>query len=280
MKKFLKKYWSHIICLLFFIVFDLLFFYVNNEFKFENSYWLLNTSLIISILLIIGVWVAIIYHIVHAAKSKELKNKALEIIFIYLFNAFYIPCYSLKYVSKDNNYKTKNMVYLIVSILLFIIMLGLIISFSLNSSYNINYKMFNSNDGTFSFRLPDDYHQNNVGEFDAYFTNNINNIGVFIYDDSKLTSDTILNNQEQYFKSTRDNMILIDSKDYNLYDKKIKTKIYSGMTNNIANVYCLSVITFNNTDYNLFVIETVLKENYSNNKLEFQKIIENIELNK
>ena len=45
-------------------------------------------------------------------------------------------------------------------------------------------------------------------------------------------------------------------------------------------VYCLSVITFNNTDYNLFVIETVLKENYSNNKLEFQKIIENIELNK
>ena len=88
----------------------------DNESMLPLALTLLISFFILFILLIIE----IIISIIAASKIKESKNNFWIYIFIFLFNVFYIPCFQLKYKYNDKNYKTKNLIYLIISIGLYV----------------------------------------------------------------------------------------------------------------------------------------------------------------
>ena len=277
MKEFLKKYWTHIMSLGFLSYTTILFYlFDSNSIKYNGQ----TIAVIFGILIffVIGVWVEIIYGIVHAIKHKEIKNNALCAVLSYFFNVVYVPCYCLKYVSKDENYKKKNTIYLIVSILLYIALIISMIRFSINSTM---YETYNTNDNMASFKVPYDYYKTNIGEYDLYFKNNYSNIGVFIYDGYDFTDDEILSYQENQIVNSRENMILIDSNVDTLNNKIIKTHTYEGINDGDANIYNFSVISFKEKpNYIIYIIESTLKEDYSSNKKELHQILKDINLNK
>ena len=130
MKNFIKKYWSHIfnISVLAFLIYT--FRFLANVIETDSSsqpptYFIL--LLLIELLMVIGVWIEIIYFIIKAAKDKELKNKALHIIGIYFLNFFYIPCFSLKHIHKDSKATIKNIIYVIITVVMFSIMCAYIL---------------------------------------------------------------------------------------------------------------------------------------------------------
>ena len=130
MKSFFKKYWPHMINIAFCIVCDILFSVINFCYLEEESSTVFGIfSILTVLLLVIGVWVEIIYYIVKIATSKELNNKVVHIICVWFLNLFYIPCFNLKHICKDEQYKLKNIVYLALSIALYIIMIALVIRF-------------------------------------------------------------------------------------------------------------------------------------------------------
>ena len=131
---FLKKYWTHIISLSFLTYCDVLFIIImNNIEKFDS----LNLGIIffflgIELLFVIGVWAEIIIYMIHAIRHKEIKNNAICAVLIYLLNVIYIPCYCLKHVSKDENYKIKNTIYIIATTILYVILCILIVKIELS----------------------------------------------------------------------------------------------------------------------------------------------------
>lgn len=280
MKEFFKKYWTHILSLGFLICAIVLILILNVP-SFNIS--LLFATIGILLLLVIGVWVEIIYSIVHAVKQKEIKNNGLCAIACYFLNIIYIPCYSLKYISKDKNYKKKNTIYLVVSILLFVFLIVLMVKLSFNLASNPKYAdeyvTYTSEDRAVSFKLPYNYFQIDIGEFDLYFKNAYTNIGVFIYDDTDYTADQLLKYHEQQFLDNQGNMILIDSNTKSIKDKFIKTNVYEGIYNNNKNIYKFSMVTFTkNPNYKIYVLESILKENYNSKMKELNIILENIDL--
>ncbi|MBO5183050.1 MAG: hypothetical protein J6B64_01495 [Bacilli bacterium] len=278
MKKIIKKYWTHILSLGF-LIYSIILFVLIDKGLFEN----INVQTIIIlfgalILFVIGVWVEIIYHIVHAIKHKEIKNNALCAVLSYFLNVIYIPCYSSKHINKDENYKKKNIIYLILSILLYIILIIIMVKFQLNV---IMYETYTSQDNVVNFKLPYEYNYVNLGEYDLYFKNDYSNIGIFIYDGYDFTDEDILNYQEQQIINTRENMTLINSKEKTIKNKTIKTHIYEGIYNELENIYNFSVITFDEKpNYIIYVIETTLKKDYDTNKNKLEDILKNINLNK
>lgn len=122
--KGLKKYWTHIVGIGFNIVLlitCILLYYIKLHPEFDNEN---NLGLAITLLTLVGIfsiliWVIIIYTFIKISKNKKIKNKTKYYIFTYLFNLFYIPCYHLEYESKDKNYKLKNFIYYIFSIVTF-----------------------------------------------------------------------------------------------------------------------------------------------------------------
>ena len=123
MKNFMKKYWTHIFNISVFAYLIFIFTLFTNDTKNEspdNSAVFFITLLLIELILVIGVWAEIIYFIIKAAKNKELKNKGLHIAGIYFLNMFYIPCFCLKHVHKDSKVTVKNIIYVLVSVSMFI----------------------------------------------------------------------------------------------------------------------------------------------------------------
>lgn len=119
--KGIKKYWTHIVSIGFnitYLIACILVYYakLHPEFDNENNLGLAITLLALVLIFVALVWVIIIYTMIKISKNKNIKNKTRYYIFTYLFNVFYIPCYHLQYESKDKNYKIKNLIYFIFSI--------------------------------------------------------------------------------------------------------------------------------------------------------------------
>lgn len=290
MKNFVKKYWTHAISLLFFIT--IIVYYAIIESKNEGFLPLLRGGLIVEFVLVIAIWVEIIYFIIQAIKHKEIPNRSVKAVMIYFLNLFYIPCFYLKYIYKDEKYKVKNIVYLVCSIGLFIIFSCSIYRFASNNmevykndrmideAINISQSNYISSDGKIEVRVPRSYKKTIVGEYDMYFEGTYSNTGLFIYVNEDSTAKEILEYQENYLKGTRTDFKVKNTNSKNLDGKKIESHICEAYDkDNNKNVYMLSTITFNhNKNYIVYVIQVVLKEQYSLIENELQKNIENINL--
>ena len=154
MKNFIKKYWTHVfnISVLAYLIgiFKLFSDIIKNE-TADNPPTYFMVLLIIEALMVLGVWAEIVYFIIKAAKNKELENKWLHIAGIYFLNLLYIPCFSLKHIHKDSKAKIKNIIYVLVTVCMFVIFSSYMLKFqgSLNS-----YKKYISSDKVISFVVP------------------------------------------------------------------------------------------------------------------------------
>ena len=136
MKNLIKKYWTHILNISFLAyliyIFGLFTNGIKNNYSAEAPSYL-GILVLIEMIMVIGIWVEIIYHIVKAAKNDELKNKGLNIMGIYLLNIFYIPCFSLNHISKDSNAKIKNIAYVLLSVGMFVLFVVYVIKFEITA---------------------------------------------------------------------------------------------------------------------------------------------------
>lgn len=280
MIKFLKKYWTHIVNILFFVSYIVIFFYYG-ALALDEINLVSGLFLVLVFVLVIAIWGEIIYYIVYVAKNRELEKRGLKVALIYLFNAYYIPCFKLKYVDKDEKYNIKNIIYVVISIILTIVMVFSVFQFSYGELYSDTYKTYVSADNVVEFTLPSNYVSKTVGEYDLYFSKGIKvNMGVFLYDDWGYTAEEILDSQESYFINTRENMKLLDSTTRQVDNKVIITHTYKGDTGNTSNVYNLSVITFSDKDdYIIYVVQVSERDYYDNCEEEFNKILDDIDLN-
>ena len=276
MKKFLKKYWSHIFNLSFLIYFIIVFYIIKNMPDRANF-----TLVIGTFIYVVGIWVEMIYYIVHAAQQKEIPNNGLCAFFCYLFNIFYIPCYSLKYVSKDKNYKKKNIIYLILSILLYISIIVLVHTIIHTSPNMVRHNTYVSNDNVLKIEVPKNYQLKYSEKYDFYIESNYAFVIGIIYDGYNYTADEILEDQANYLTNEREgmsNMTLLESKDSSEDGKTIKLDIYSGRHFSENHKYYLCVITFDEKpNYAVYVLASTP---YADKKDEIIKILNSVGLNK
>ena len=71
-------------------------------------------------IVIIFMFFEMIYFIVRVANKKEIDNKTLKCILIYLFSFIYIPYVYVKYLYDGEKKKNDGIIYLIVSIILYV----------------------------------------------------------------------------------------------------------------------------------------------------------------
>jgi len=206
MKEKIKKYFTHILSVFFLIYVNILFYLINHNSILQGKEYIYVILIILEMLLVFGIIGEIIYFLILVAKDKKLKSNPLYYVLIYMLNIFYIPCFVLKHIKKDKNYKKKNIIYLVISILLYILLTVNIMSFTSLEQEN----KYISNDSNVSVYLNNDYVQKIVGDYDMYFSNNTVNIGIFLYDDGE-KADDILNYQARYLLNTRDAVRKISS---------------------------------------------------------------------
>ena len=123
MNNFFKKYWSHILNITFLVFLIGFFAIIANGMKNESSApppALFPLLLLVEVFMVGGIFAEIIYYMIKASKCEGLKNKGAYMALIYLLNIFYISCFALKYIHKDSKATVKNIVYVVVSIALFI----------------------------------------------------------------------------------------------------------------------------------------------------------------
>lgn len=283
MKNFIKKYWTHIfnISTLAYLIYIFKLFsdIVKNE-GADNPPSHFIVFLIIEILMVIGIWAEIIFFIVKAAKNKELNNKGLHIAGIYLLNLFYIPCFSLNHIYKDNKAKIKNIIYVIVTICMFVIFSSYMLKFqgSLNS-----YKKYTSSDKVISLVVPKDYSDNVIsGRFDMYFMKDSSfTIGVNCYNNTEKTASEIMEVHEERLLKTRNDFRILEKETKNDEGKNVITHRCSATKYGGGQHYFyITTITFDEKEnYVVFVMGESLKENTESTKKEFDDFVNKIELN-
>ena len=218
MLKLIKKYFLNIFNLSFLLYLIFIFIILFNNPDYGIYF------IIIEILFVIGIFIEIIYYIVHAIKHKEINNNYLLAVLIYLFNIFYIPCYRMKYIIKDKNHKKINIIYIITSILLYVLILATIVLLSIGSSSDkgLKYTKYITEDNFIRIKLPNDFQRQDPANFDYFFQNEDTSIGIFIYDHTGYTDKELLTFQINDMKTKRENMTKIDS-----YTENDKNKNYS-----------------------------------------------------
>ena len=280
MFKFIKKYWTHIVSIMIWLFIFGLSLSANYLMESEFNIFVL-LALGLELLLVVLIWVMIIYYIVYAATHSEIPNRVIKCILIHMFCYWYIPCFKLKYVDKDKNYKVKNIIYLIFSIILSLVSMILFIKFSFDINFgNSNYedKTYISYDNIVEVTLPSNYRKRDVGEYDLYFSRgSIVNVGMFLYDDYGYSAYDILEFQEDYLLDSRDNMKLKFSGKVDDRGKDINVIVYEGSYKDTNNVYSLATITFDSLeDYVVYVI--IVHEISSYDREEVEEILCNIDL--
>ena len=286
-----KKYWTHILSLGFLIFPTIVFLMMKNTMYEEIDVSKIVILFIGIFVFVIGIWVEIIYGMIHAIKHKEIENHGIYAILCYLFNVFYIPCYYLKYVVKDEKYKIKNIIYLVISIVLFMVMSISMFAWAIESDvyseeYNMenrydSYMSYNSKDKVVNFKLPNDYVQSELGEYDLFFEDNAGSaIGVYLYEGEEYTADYVLNGQENNILEDIENKKLIDKRNNKIEGKVLKSHIYYIKDKKSEKIYDLSVITFKDKpNYVVFVYCITHKEDYNRIKYDFDFVLKNIKLN-
>ena len=134
----MKKYWSHILNILYIVLTDCfigicILGIKNEEMMSGVPTAIMPLCLLIIALLTFAIFGEMIYAIIKAAQDNELENKALHIIGIYFLNVFYIPCFLLKHVSKEEKVAVKNTIFIVLSVALYIVLYALTITMSLSN---------------------------------------------------------------------------------------------------------------------------------------------------
>lgn len=133
----MKKYWTHILNLTYLALIDafigfLLFGMANAEtIDASDGFGIGLVFILIEAILTVCVLAEMVYTMVKAGQDKKLENKPLHIVAMYCLNIYYIPCFMMSYVHKDERAKEKNIAYIVLSVSLTVLLVALYIGFVL-----------------------------------------------------------------------------------------------------------------------------------------------------
>lgn len=141
-------------------------------------------------------------------------------------------------------------------------------------------------DNKVSLEFNESFTKEEIGEYDLYAKDSKRQLitGIFTYNLSEYNENSakeILDNQVEYFKKTRNDMIIYKNETINDFDDKIVTRVeYSGKAIDSSNcIYIFSVIEFkNNPDYVLYSNQVLIKDDYEKYSKELIKIINDAKL--
>lgn len=267
--------------------------------KIVNAYVSIGSIiyLLVLILLVIGVIVEIIYLIHYLFTKIEMKIglKILWAVLLITINILIIPYFYMKYITKEDKLVFKSLIYLIPMIIFsFILFYGID---TYNKEINIQKaerkkieeerNEYKTKDNITSFIFRHGYKVSEVGEYDLYVQNKTKNIifTAFTYDTTKYEQKSaddfinkgvndISNNKEKFDISKEKEVIELD-------DKTITTIEYTGKTKESSLcVYKISVISYKaKSDYLVYVVEVVTKNNYDLYEKEILEILKNSKIN-
>lgn len=280
MKKFIKSYYPMMITILFLSVYGFMLGGVFSGFldNVTNKFLIVGV-VVLTILLVIGIWAEIIGFIIHAAKNKRIKNPVGWCFLIYFFNVFIIPYYNLKYVVN----KKKTVIPMVIfGILIFFSTFAGCLSSILPSILKPDEVLYvTSEDGEVQFKLSGSYVEKEVGEYELYASDNIKDItvGAFVYDDEDdVSSDYIHEYRESWIMDASTNVKLVDSYKEELDDRIIVSKIYKGEEGLKSVIYQFSTIEFKNSEYIVDVLQSVPSKDYFNRDEELKTMLNDVEL--
>ena len=254
---------------------------IRNTNKYYEIIKIISTLLIILLLFVI---IQIISFIILLIRDKTIstKDKVLQIIYILLFNIFYVPFFYLHNIKKTNNYKVFKTSYLIITIILYLLSLLLIVTYSFNyDKYkydNENFKKYVTKDNIVSIEVKDYYNDfTKDTNYDLYLKkdNNKEAIGILNHETNEdYSSDYYLNKYIENIK--KDIMDLEEDKKekkfvINNYDAK--EKYYKSKKENDYFIFT-SISSNNKTSIILFTTNT---NNIINNK-DYNDLIKSIKI--
>lgn len=276
MKNFIKKYWVSVVSILFFGILGLLMGMIFSSDALFNNDMIGVSTVIVTFLLVIAIYGAMIYLIIHAANNKKIKNNMLWCIGIYFLNVFIMPYYHLKHMCMDKKIKSKMLVFAAISLFTFSGCMA--ISIIADSKQNVGPLYIIEDDVKFSF--PSSYRETSVGEYDVYAKDRKRNInfGAFIYDeDDSDTADAIMRSRDNWIKTSREDVVTLRGYKEELYDRVIDTNIYIATHNGVKNIYYISTIEFKNTDVFVNTLAINLFEDDLDFQEEFKEILKDME---
>ncbi len=289
---FIKKYIWHILNILSIVLIGLPFvILLINDGEFSTS---LMISMIFMGIVIIFMFFEMIYFIVRVANKKEIENKAVKCILIYLFGFIYIPYVYVKYLYDGEKKKNDGIIYLIVSIILYVLLcilvFGVAFYLEFNNSNSSNRSEIVLSDETYTteaedikITLPKDYTLDEDPNYDVLFNANENSIvGILFYRDDDQTLEENMNTYESIMFEEVNDLKIIDKNVFNDKTKNILNHTYKYTTDDGLVVEDFSIIKFNEKDrFYVLVFELCFEEDYDPvYKDAFKKIVKSIELNK
>ena len=289
---FIKKYIWHILNILSIVLIGLPFvILLINDGEVNTSFLI---SMIFMGIVIIFMFFEMIYFIVRVANNKEIENKAVNCILIYLFSFIYIPYVYVKYLYDGEKKKNDGIIYLIVSIILYVLLCILLFAgtfyLETNHSNSSNRSEIVLSDETYTteaedikITLPKDYTLDEDSGYDVLFNANENSIiGILFYRDDDQTLEENMQTYESIMNEEIDDLKIIDKNVFNDKTKKILNHTYKYSTNDGRVVEDFSIIKFNEKDrFYVLVFELCYEEDYDPvYKDVFKEIVKSIELNK
>ncbi|MCR4581232.1 MAG: hypothetical protein K5666_01830 [Bacilli bacterium] len=214
----------------------------------------------------------IIYFIVQAREQDVVEKPHITYPLMVLFGLYYIPCFSVKKMEQDEEYKVKNFIYLALSLILTVLV---VIMLFVNKAQQSALKVEVINiEKDISFKLPEDFQQQRAQEFDYLYTSGKNYVGVNIIRRSMDAKASLDYQKEELLNSLKNSKIL-DKKDTNDGYKVTSSYTIEGTTNNNVFIYVISVIySVDSRKPIIKVTESCLKRDYDANKTTFKKIIQ------
>ena len=276
MKKIFKLYWPMSISLLFLFIYG---FFIGTIF-YSDSVFQNNTLgliiLFITILLVIGIYVEMVYFMVKACKNKDIHNKALWCIGLYILNIFIFPYFNLKYIYNEK----KNILKMIVFTILIFVSLGVgfFVPVRLENVY-FNKPLYIIKDDV-KIKFSGGFRETEIGNYDFYVKDRRRqiNFGGFIYDDDDFdTPSGILESRDHWIKTSRGTVTHLDTITKENDDSFITLNIYIGTNNGIKNVYYISNVEFKDANCFVNTISTYLYDDYLEYKGEIIQILSDME---
>ena len=276
MKEMLKKYWTHLISYLTLGTLLMIVIFLNQTIiEFTKEIKIISIIMtIILVLCVIGVYLETRYFCDKVTFGDlKLEHSDFHLFLIKNFNIFYIPCFDITHIARDEKHRIKNIIYLATTIIMGIGIIVLLIIFFITPHYEVH----TSYDNKYKMLISWDYEKIDTEEQKDYFELKEKNITFVNFNNAEMTSEKVIeafieygNENEKNFKEIEKNSSEIDNKNivYHVYEMTEEEK-------KITEVY--STITFDNLDN---YIVSIYYRGYSDNydKQELLDIYKSIEL--
>lgn len=269
----------------------------NNTFEIINI--ILTVLYLLFISFIIFETMFCIYDLYNNKKINHNKKMILYIL-IFILNIFIIPYYYNNYMLKKSKKEKRDNYYVYLVSIIVLLVLSVTSSMYSVRIYN-SYKSYqikkqkelqnvrtqiNSNNNAFDLTFKLGFVSDNISEYELYAYDKKRNLmtGAFLYETSNYEerdSDSILNKQVEYLKENKKNIEIYKDKSVRNKDNKSITTIelLGNSDDSASSIYRLSCISFNNDNSKiLYIIQTVLLEDYKEYKEELDEIINSANL--